>query len=70
MTFVEFNIYSYCCTQAKILIIFKTMTKLIFHIKIFKQMYTIIVVVTVNIQLETIENTLNNNAWLRLQVRK
>lgn len=46
------------------------MTKLVFHIKIFKQMYTIIVVVTVSIQLETIENTLNNNAWLRLQVRK
>lgn len=56
--------------EANVLIIFKTMTKLVYHIKRFDPMYTMIVIVIVSIQLKTIENMLNYKAWSSLKVRK
>lgn len=50
MTFVEFNIYSHCKTQAKVVIILKTMSQLTVHVKRFEQMWKMIVIVTVSIQ--------------------
>lgn len=56
--------------EANVLIIFKTMTKLVYHIKRFDPMYTMIAIVIVSIQLKTIENMLNYKAWSSLKVRK